>query len=147
MNISFVFRPLVVSAFSACALGLASCASGPTYSEVKGDLPPIAGGKGRVFVYRPSSLGAAIKPAVRIDGEVVGKSMGKGFLYTDQNPGSRKIAIKTEWNHENTISVEKGKATYVRCNVTPGILAAHVIPNQVDAATGESEIQDLKLAE
>jgi len=146
MTYKKLLRPLLLSIISASALGLASCASGPSYAEVSKTLPPIAKGKGRVFVYRATSFGAAVRPSVKIDDQVVGKSMGNGFLYTDQTPGSHQISIMTEYNHKNTINVASGNPTFVRCHVTPGLLAAHVLPNEVDDATGEQEIQNCKLA-
>lgn len=141
-----IFRPFCLALVSASALGLISCASGPSYAEVSKSLPPTAKGKGRVFVYRDTSFGAAVKPSVKIDGSDVGKSMGNGFLYSDQSPGTHIISITTESKHSNTFTVDPGRPTFIRCHVTPGFLAAHVIPNQVDPATGESEIQDCKLA-
>jgi len=114
---------------------------------VKSTLPPIAKGKGRVFVYRPSSFGFAIKAPVIIDNQEVGTSRGRGFFDTDQPAGTRQISIKTEWGHGNSINVIAGKPNFVGCSVTPGVLMAHILPNQVDEATGESEIQDCKLAE
>lgn len=141
-----ILRPLFLCAISVSALGFVSCASGPTYAEVSKSLPPVPNGKGRVFVYRPTSFGAAIKPSVKIDDIVVGKSMGQGFLYSDQTPGMHSISIMTEANHKNTFSVASGKPTFISCHVTPGFLAAHVFPNEVDRSTGESEIQDCKLA-
>lgn len=126
------------------ALALASCASGPTYAELKPTLPPLAKGHGRVFVYRPSSFGAAIQPSVKIDDQVVGTSEGRGFIYSDQPAGSRKVSLKTEWNHEGTVAVKSGEVSFVRCSVIPGVFAAHVRPSQVERSTGEEEIQDCK---
>lgn len=146
MFIKLILRPLFLCVISASALGFVSCASGPSYAEVSKSLPPVPSGKGRVFVYRASSFGAGIKPPVKIDDTVVGKSMGQGFLYSDQSPGTHQISIMTEFNHKNTFSVASGKPTFIRCHVTPGFLAAHVIPNEVERSTGESEIQDCKLA-
>ena len=138
-------RPFFVVAIS-CGLFLSSCASGPSYAEIQSTLPSIPKGKGRVFVYRPTAFGAAIKPNVMIDQNVVGKSVGRGFFYTDQPTGSHVISVKTEMTHKNTVTVQSGKPSFVKCSITPGLLVAHVLPNQVDQATGNSEIQNCKLA-
>lgn len=137
-------RPLilVLAVVSAC---LASCASGPSYSEVSSTLPPIAEGHGRVFVYRPSSLGAAVKPSVKIDNQVVGTSEARGFLYSDQKPGTHEISISTEWKHKAPFTVEEGRKSFVRCKMMMGVFVGHVMPRQVDAMRGESEIQNCKL--
>ena len=137
-------RPFFVVALS-CGLFLSSCASGPSYAEIQSTLPSIPKGKGRVFVYRPTAFGAAVKPDVMIDQNIVGKSVGRGFFYTDQPTGSHEISIKTEMTHKNTVTVQSGKPSFVKCSVMPGLLVAHVLPKQVDQATGNSEIQKCKL--
>lgn len=144
---SFLTRSIVSLALAGSACGLVSCATGPAYSEVKSTLPPIAKGHGRVFVYRPSTFGAAIKPDVKIDDKVIGTSEGRGFLYSDQTAGTHQISIGTEWTHRNSVTVKPGQPSFVRCKVTPGVIAAHVIPDQVDQATGESDIQSCKLSQ
>jgi hypothetical protein len=144
--ITSLTRPVLSIILGASTLGFVSCASGPTYAEVKSTLPPIAKGQGRVFVYRPTSFGAAIKPDVKIDNKVIGESQGQGFLYSDQAPGTRQVSIGTEWTHKNSVTVRAGQPSFVRCKVTPGVLAAHIIPDQVENAAGEAEIQNCKLA-
>ncbi len=137
-------RPVLLAL---ATLGLVSCAGGPTYAEVKGTLPPIAKNQGRVFVYRPSSLGFGVKPMVKIDGKEVGQSEGRGFFYTDQAPGTHEISLATEWKHKNTLQVQAGKPSFVHCKVVPGVLVGHIIPNQVDQAEAEAELSECKLTE
>ena len=57
-------------------------------AEGKSTLPPIAKGKGRVFVYRPGSFGLACKPTLNIDGKEAGTLYAQGFFYSDQTPGN-----------------------------------------------------------
>lgn len=140
---SQAFRFLALAAVSS---GLISCASGPSYSEVKGTLPAIPKGEGRVFVYRTATVGFGVKPSVKMDEKVVGTSTARGFFYTDQPAGSHQISIKTEWNHKNTVNVVAGKSNFVECSITPGVLVGHIIPNQVDPVKGEADIQSCKLA-
>ena len=145
MYTSCIARPLFSFLLSATALTIVSCASGPTYAEVKPKLPPIAKGQGRVFVYRPSSFGFGVKPDVKIDKKVIGTSEGNGFMYSDQTAGSHEISIATEWNHKRQISVTAGQPCFVECSITPGLLVAHVTPSLVWAGTGESNIQECKM--
>ncbi|MBX3743587.1 MAG: DUF2846 domain-containing protein [Akkermansiaceae bacterium] len=139
-------RALFASALLAGSLGFVSCASGPSYAEAKSTLPAVAKGHSRVFIYRPSSFGAAIKPSVKIDGTAVGTSEGQGFIYSDQKPGQHVVSMSTEWTHKATITVKPGESAFVRSKVRPGLIAGHIIPEQVDKATGEQEIQDCKLS-
>lgn len=125
---------------------LSSCASGPSYADAQSTLPSIPKGKGRVFVYRPSAFGAAVKPDVQIDQNVVGRSEGRGFFYSDLSTGSHEVSIKTEMAHKNTVTVQAGKPSFVKCSIMPGLLVGHVLPKQVDQATGSAEIQKCKLS-
>ncbi len=126
---------------------LVSCAGGPTYAEMKSKLPPVAKNQGRVFIYRPSGLGFAVKPQVKIDEKAVGQSVGHGFFYTDQAPGAHEISISTEWKHQNTLNVTAGQPSYVECKVVPGLLVGHIIPNQLSTKEGEEGIQECKMVE
>lgn len=131
------------------ALSFVSCASGPTYSEVKGKLPPIENNKGRVFVYRPqpfAAAGAAVKPAVKIDGQSIGTSESGGFLYSDQAPGSHTVSLTTETTRQTGVDVQAGKPSFVECSMEMGLLVGRVKPVQVTTATGEANIQSCKLS-
>ena len=139
-------RPVILLGLAIASACLASCASGPTYAEVNSKLPPIARGHGRVFVYRPSSFGAAVKPPVKIDNQVIGTSKGQGFIYSDQRPGSHEVSIATEWKHRTPVTVREGQKSFVRCKMMMGVFVGHVMPKQVDATTGENQIQKCKLA-
>lgn len=126
-------------------LSLISCASGPTYAEVKSKLPPIPKGEGRVFVYRPQTIGFGVKPWVKIDSKDAGISEGRGFFYSDQRPGTHEISIATEWKHKSNFSVAAGQPSFVQCTILPGVFVGHIISEQVDRAKGEAEIQDCKM--
>ena len=122
-----------------------SCASGPSYAEALKTMPPIPEGKGRVFVYRNTAFGAAVRPKVRINDQPVGTSVARGFLYSDQKPGQHIVSLVTEWKHQDTVDVTAGQPSFVRTHVTMGAFVGHVIPTAVDRAEGESEIQSCKL--
>lgn len=141
------YSNLIVPAIALIAPAFVSCAGGLSYEEAKASMPAIPKGHGRVLVYRTSVIGMAIKPEVKIDGNVVGTSVAKGFLYSDQKPGSHTVSIKTEATKEGSVSVKSGELSFVRSNIGMGVLAARITPEQVDKATGESEIQGCSLAE
>jgi len=138
-------RAIISALVASAALGLVSCASGPTYAEVSKTLPPIPKGQGRVFVYRTSSIGMAVKPSIKIDGQAVGTSTAHGFSYSDHSPGAHEVSLMTEWKHKDTVNVTAGQPSFVRTHVTMGAFVGHVIPTHVDRAEGESEIQKCKL--
>ncbi len=140
------FPPSLISAtLIGFTLALASCASGPSYAEALKTMPPIPKGKGRVFIYRDTTLGAAIRPKIRIDEQPVGTSVAKGFSYSDQTPGPHVVSLVTEWKHKDTVTVTAGQPSFVRTHVTIGAFVGHVIPTALSKSEAEAEIQNCKL--
>lgn len=142
MKLSSAITPAILAG---SALALVSCASGPSYAEALKTMPPIPKGKGRVFVYRDTTLGAAIRPKIRIDEQPVGTSVAKGFCYSDQSPGPHVVSLITEWKHKDTVNVTVGQPSYVRTHVTLGAFVGHVIPTAVSKSEAEGEIANCKL--
>lgn len=127
--------------FSIIGLLMMSCAtSGPKYSEMVNSTPSLSGGAGRVYIYRTSALGAAIQPAVQLDGNVVGKAVAKGFFYVDCAAGDHRIATSTEVERELTFHLAEGQTRYVRLNVSIGFFVAHVYPDLVEQEIAIAEI-------
>ena len=131
-------------AICACFLFLQGCASGPGFQEAKGTFPPLGSEKGRIYIYRTTVLGAAVQPAVRLDGVQVGTAKSEGFFFADATPGSHFIETTTEVSRRLTFTLEPGQVRYVRLNVSMGFMVAHVYPELVDTAVGEKEIAGCK---
>ena len=123
------------------ALLLVGCASsGVKFSEMAGTLPPPAAGQGRVYVYRTSAVGAALRPQVTFDGRVVGKAIPKGFFYVDAAAGSHEIQTSTEVTRKLSLTLEPGQVRYVRLDVSMGFAVGHINPTLVDPAAGAKGI-------
>lgn len=123
-----------------CAVMFAGCASGPTYSESKGSIPPLVPEMGRIVIYRTSILGAAIQPPVRINGDKVGTAKPKGFFVVDRAAGNYQISTSTEVKRSLSIVLQPGQTRYVRLVVTMGFMAGHISPELVEQAVGEQEV-------
>ncbi len=118
-----------------------SCAtSGPKYSEMADSIPPLSNENGRVYIYRTSALGAAIQPAVEMDGKVVGKAVPRGFFYVDCTPGNHRIETSTEVERQLTFHIGEGQTRYVRLNVSLGFFVGHVYPDLIEQEEAVSEI-------
>ena len=125
------------------ALLVACCASGPKYAEVAGTLSKPDPELGRIFIYRSTALGAAVQPAVQLDGQMVGKAVPRGFFYVDVEPGSHKIMTATEVDRALSLVVDPGQTRYVRLSISMGFFVGHVYPELVDNEVGASEIKEL----
>jgi hypothetical protein len=137
---------LILATLSLVSLLLASCASGPSFAEAQASMPQLAKGQGRLFVYRTATLGAAVQPAVKVNGNVIGKAKPKGFLYADLPVGSHTVETATEVTRSTTASVSAGASTYVRLNIGMGVVTARVTPEVVPASVGAAQVATCKLA-
>ncbi|WP_246175670.1 DUF2846 domain-containing protein [Bradyrhizobium paxllaeri] len=132
--------PLVVAGFL-----LASCASPRGIDEAPVQIPALKAGLGRVYFTRPSELtGAAIQPEIRMNNEVVGRSVPGGFSYVDRPPGRYAVTTATEVENAVTFQLAAGETKYIKTRVTPGILVGHVTPTLEFPEQGQSDVSRLR---
>ena len=132
-----IIKFFVIISFSVMVTG---CASGPKFAEVKDSFGTLNQQNGRIYLYRTTTLGAALQPKIKLNGEVIGKSEAKGFMFLDREPGTYKIMTSTEVDRELSFILEEGQTRYVKFGVTMGFFVGHVYPNLVEPEVGEKEI-------
>ena len=127
------------------AFMLIGCAtSGPKFSEYELSMSEVPAESGRIYLYRTAILGAAIQPDVKLDGEVIGSAVPKGFFYVDTQSGNHEIMTSTEVERKLSFKLEPGETRYVRLNISMGFFVGHVYPELVETYVGEKEIQDCR---
>jgi len=126
------------------ALLVAGCASGPSFDKMADSIQAVPSGQGRIFCYRNSAFGAAVQPAIRLNGEVVGKAVPQGFFYVDRPAGTYEISASTEAERSLTINLEAREEKYVRLEVKMGLFVGHIKPVLVDTSKGQAEIKKTK---
>jgi len=130
----------------ALALSLSACASGMKFTEMKPSLSPTTQEMGRIFFYRPVTLGAALQPDILVNGKKVGDSVAWGFFHIDRIPGNYEVVTSTEVERKVSFVLEKGQTRYIRFSVNMGFFAGHVYGDLVDQATALPELEDCKYA-
>ena len=126
------------------AISLGGCASGIKHSDMEASIPTIQADQGRIYFMRSASvLGAAIQPAIRLDGTEVGTSKPGGFFYVDIKPGNHEVMCSTEAERKLTFTLDKGEIKYVRTSIGMGFIAGHVIPELVGKEEAQKELPDL----
>jgi len=125
-----------------CLLFTIGCASGPKYMEVAQTIPELNPDKGRIYVYRSTILGAAIQPDVKLNGEVIGSSIARGFYFVDREPGDYKLMTSTEVDRSPSFILEADQIRYVRLNVSMGFFVGHVYPELVEEVIAQKELQE-----
>src|SRR5579883_189552 len=132
--------PLLLAGFL-----LASCASPRGLDEPPLQLPPLKAGYGRVYFTRPADLGgSAVQPEIRMNNEVVGRSVPGGFSFVDRPPGKYAVTTATEVENAVTFQLAAGETKYIRTSVTPGILVGHITPTLEFPEQGQSDISQLR---
>jgi len=136
MNIKV--RYLISVLFLLCVAG---CASGPTYEEYAGEIDPPLPLDGRIYIYRTDALGAAVQPAVMINGEDVGKANPKSFFYVDRLAGKYEVSASSKAARSLILTLADGEVKYVRLDVKMGLVGGHIELVLVDKAVGEQELK------
>ncbi|MFL6260131.1 MAG: DUF2846 domain-containing protein [Thermoanaerobaculia bacterium] len=137
-------RILFLCVLAVVLTAVVSCASGARFSDLQPKTAPERLESGRVFFYRPSSLGAALRPTVKLNGESVGKAVAQGFFYVDRPPGEYEVITETEVKRKVSFVLEKGHTRYIRFAVSMGFFVGHVYGQVVDPDVAMNEIKQCK---
>lgn len=124
---------------------LTSCASPRGLDEPPLQIPALKPGYGRVYFTRPADyVGSAIQPEIRMNNEVVGRSVPGGFSYVDRPPGKYAVTTATEVENAVTFQLAAGETKYIKTSVSAGILVGHVTPTLEFPEQGQSDISQLR---
>lgn len=122
---------------------ISGCASGPKYTEAMSTIPSLTPSQGRIYFYRPSALGAAVQPDIKLNGQKVGTAKPHGFYIVDRDPANYEVTAATETEKKLTFTLESGQERYVRLKIQMGLFVGRIIPELVDKAEAEKELKDL----
>jgi hypothetical protein len=119
------------------------CATGSKYAEVIWTIPTLTPSQGRIYFYRPSAFGAAVQPDIKLNGHKVGTAKPHGFYFVDGAPGDYEVAATTETTKKLTFTLEPSQERYVRLKIQPGVFVGRIVPELVDKAEAEEELEGL----
>ena len=104
-----------------------------------------ASGKALIYIVRPSGYAMAVKFKVSFDGNEIGATKGKKFLYIMVSPGKHTIISKANNSAQMEIDVEAGKTYFIKQTATLGITASNEL-TLLDETTGRSDLSLCKYA-
>lgn len=115
--------------------------------NLKRFLPPSAGNSG-LYIYRDSSLGAALKKDIWVNGKCVGESAPNVFFYTEVKGGKEHvIATESEFSpNEISLLVETGKNYFIRQFIKLGVFVGGAGLEIIPEEQGKAAVQKLDLA-
>jgi Protein of unknown function (DUF2846) len=103
--------------------------------------------KAGIYVFRNETMGAAIKMNVAIDGQLIGQTASKTYLYKEVTPGKHTVASLTETTDELTIDAKPGTLSYIWQEVKMGLFSARSKLSLMSEAEGKKGVLETKLAE
>jgi hypothetical protein len=137
-------------------LFLFGCATGPTYSSMQSQIPPVVSGKGRVFFYQRFATGLEKLYArdILVDNQRVG-SAKEGVFFVDLPPGAHMVSLPggadpaqqagrefVKVGQIVNINLGAGESRYIEFDPSVGA-RNHPQMVVVDPAQGSQEILDL----
>ena len=133
-------------------LAMTGCASVPMEgmeetSIAKKFNPPVEGSSG-LYIYRPSSLGGAIRLDVYVDGKCIGKSAPYVFFYEEvEGDKSHKVSTESEFSPNDLIvKVKSGMHYFIRQYIKFGVFVGGAGLELVDEEKGKKEVSELDMA-
>ena len=131
------------------ALVCVGCASVPMAdagldAEAKKFTPPAD--KAGIYVFRNTSFGGGVKMPVFVDGNQIGVTAGKTFLYKEVEPGYHVIVSKAENTETLELEAEKGKLYFIWQQVRMGVWKARNTLHLVMESEGKKGVLETKLA-
>jgi hypothetical protein len=120
----------------------AGCATGPKHDEMASSIPSLKPGEGRIYFFRRLNMGwgAGIQPDIKLNGQVVGKSMPGGFFFVDRPAGNYVASVMTETEKTLSFTLAPGETKYVRSSPGLGVVVYRIA---LDLETREKAMADL----
>lgn len=134
---------------SVVAMALTGCASVPMGDE-KQDRAlktfTVTPDKAGLYIYRNESMGAGVKMAVSVDGQTIGQTAARTYLFKEISPGRHTVSSVAENTDSLEINARPGTLTYIWQEVKMGMLYARSKLHLVDEETGRQGVRESRLA-
>ena len=127
---------------SVLVLAAPACSMMPSLQGGAQSFPSLESGKGRVIIYRTSTIGSESAPEVLLNGDKLGKLDRDSVIFRDVSPGS--YAVTTTMTAKVVhFSLRAGEKKYVKLN--RDLFASHTYPELIESANGEPEASRLRV--
>jgi hypothetical protein len=139
-------KVMIAAALSVVMVGCASVPMGDPARNAELKTFKAKDNAASLYVYRNESMGAAVKMSVKVDGQPLGKTAAKTYLYKELTPGQHTIESSAENTSTLTLDAVAGKVYYVWQEVKMGVMSARTKLSLVDEQKGQSGVTESNLA-
>ncbi len=134
---------------SVVAMALTGCASVPMGDEKQDQTLKtftVTPDKAGLYIYRNESMGAGVKMTVSVDGQTIGQTAARTYLFKEISPGRHTVSSVAENTDSLEINARPGTLTYIWQEVKMGMLYARSKLHLVDEETGRQGVRESRLA-
>ena len=114
-------------------------------TQIKNLSPPS--GKALVYILRPNSYGSMAVFNATVNGDFIGSTGGKRYIYTILEPGTYTFTTKGENRKELPIVLEAGQTYFLEQEVHMGIMSARNKLVRIDERDGRFKLQKCFLSD
>ena len=141
-------KTLMITAALATALGgCASVSMGePAQDAARKQFTAPPPDKAAIYVYRNEMIGTAVKMDVSIDGQPIGQTVPKTYLYAEVSPGRHTITSSAENTDTVEVNLRPGALAYIWQEIKMGLLSARNQLHVVSEPEGQRGVRESKLA-
>ena len=122
---------------------LASCATGPKFSEIDSKTILLDKDKSQVVVYRSGVFAFLIQPTIYFDGKKTGACEPNGVFIINTDEGKHTIMAATETDAVLDIQTLKNERVYIKCEIGMGILIGRPKLSIINPKVANDFIKDL----
>lgn len=137
-----LFAALVIVVLSGCA----SVQMGDPARDAALKTFTVPADRAAIYIYRNETLGAAVKMDIMLDGQNIGETASRTYLYREVAPGKHTVAAKAENTDTVELDLKPGTIAYLWQEVKIGVMMARTKLNLVTEAEGRKGVLESKLA-
>lgn len=139
-------RILSATLISLAVSGCASVPMGNPQQDAALKTFKVAPDKAGIYVYRNESMGAAVKMDVSVDGQPLGQTAAKTYLFKEVSPGRHTVSSSAENTDSVEVDIKPGTLAYIWQEVKMGIMYARNKLHIVSEGEGMKGVQETNLA-
>jgi hypothetical protein len=141
-----MYKLFAALAFSFAFVGCASVQMGDPKQDAELKTFKIPADKAGIYVYRNESMGAAVKMDVLVDGQNIGETAAKTYMYKTVAPGKHVISSKAENTDTIEVDLKAGTLAFVWQEVKMGVMFARTKLHLVSEQDGKKGVAETSLA-
>lgn len=146
-----MFKKLLLLIILIASSTLIGCATVPMASleddQARKQFAAPAEGTSGLYIFRDSSLGAALKKSVFVDDALLGETASNTYFYKEVSPGEHKVSTESEFsNNDLMVQTESGKNYFIRQYIKLGMFVGGANLELVSEEEGQKGVLECKLA-